>query len=98
MFEAATHIHVLSRHLGILPSVGHCQASIRNPCCFLQQGFSFTRTLNSHKFEAAPGIHALTRHLGILPSVGHCQCRLGAGLVSAAPDWFAGLGFAFRLP
>jgi hypothetical protein len=26
------------------------------------------------------------------------DCRLGAGLVRAAPDWFAGLGFAFRLP
>ena len=70
--------------------VGHCQASIRNPCCFLQQGFSFTWTLNSHKFEAAPGIHALTRHLGILPSsrtlpvsagrrAGQCRARLVCG-------------------
>jgi hypothetical protein len=26
------------------------------------------------------------------------DCRVGAGLVRAAPDWFAGLGLAFRLP
>jgi hypothetical protein len=26
------------------------------------------------------------------------DCRVGAGLSSAAPDWFAGLGLAFRLP
>jgi len=26
------------------------------------------------------------------------DCRLGAGLARAAPDWFAGLGLAFRLP
>lgn len=26
------------------------------------------------------------------------DCRVGAGLVTAAPDWFAGLGLAFYLP
>jgi hypothetical protein len=26
------------------------------------------------------------------------DCRVGAGLVSAAPEWFAGLGLAFYLP